>query len=103
VCMGFGSMSSYNGDHAAECVVGALQKTNSRGILLTGWGSPCEAPLPDSVFQLDQAPHEWLFPKMSAVIHHGGAGTSAAALRAGIPSIVVPFFADQFFWGTLLH
>jgi sterol 3beta-glucosyltransferase len=49
---------------------------------------------------IDSAPHDWLFPKMAAVVHHGGAGTTAAALRAGIPSVVIPFFADQFYWGS---
>jgi sterol 3beta-glucosyltransferase len=103
VCIGFGSMSGHNPDHATACVLDALRLTKSRGILLTGWGGTCGMSLPDEVLQLDAASHEWLFPKMCAVIHHGGAGTTAAALRAGVPSIVVPFFGDQFFWGTLLH
>jgi UDP:flavonoid glycosyltransferase YjiC (YdhE family) len=48
---------------------------------------------------IGSAPHTWLFPRMAAVVHHGGAGTTAAGLRAGVPSIVVPFFGDQPFWG----
>jgi sterol 3beta-glucosyltransferase len=48
---------------------------------------------------IDAAPHDWLFPQMAAVVHHGGAGTTAAGLRAGIPSIICPFFGDQPFWG----
>jgi len=48
---------------------------------------------------IDSVPFDWLFPQMAAVVHHGGAGTTAAGLRAGVPSILVPFFADQFFWG----
>ncbi len=59
--------------------------------------------LPDHVFQIDAAPHDWLFPRTAAVVHHGGAGTTAAGLRAGVPSIVVPFFADQDFWGERVH
>ena len=55
--------------------------------------------LPDHVFLLHSVPHDWLFPQMAAVVHHGGAGTTAAALRAGVPSVVVPFFGDQPFWG----
>jgi sterol 3beta-glucosyltransferase len=51
------------------------------------------------VFGIESIPHDWLFPRMSAVVHHGGAGTTAAALRAGVPSVVLPFFADQPFWG----
>ena len=55
--------------------------------------------LPDNVFMLESVPFSWLFQHVAAVIHHGGAGTTAAGLRAGIPSIIIPFFGDQFFWG----
>jgi len=61
------------------------------------------ADLPESVFAIDFAPHEWLFPRMAAVVHHGGAGTTAAGLRAGRPSVITPFFADQNFWGRRVH
>ncbi len=57
------------------------------------------ADTPSSVYVLDAAPHEWLFPQMAAVVHHGGAGTTAAGLRAGVPSLICPFFGDQPFWG----
>jgi sterol 3beta-glucosyltransferase len=55
--------------------------------------------LPDEIFFLENAPHSWLFPKMSVVVHHGGAGTTAEGLRAGIPSIIIPHSNDQFAWG----
>jgi sterol 3beta-glucosyltransferase len=55
--------------------------------------------VPDSVFVIDSVPHAWLFPRAAAVVHHGGAGTTAAGLRAGVPSVIVPFFGDQPFWG----
>ena len=58
--------------------------------------------LPDNVHMISSIPHSWLFPKMAAVVHHGGAGTTAAGLRAGIPSIIVPFMGDQAFWGQQL-
>jgi len=58
----------------------------------------CLGCLPEWAFKLESAPHDWLFPSMGAIIHHGGAGTTASALRAGVPSIVMPFFGDQFFW-----
>ena len=61
------------------------------------------ADLPDDVFKMNDVPHDWLFPRAAAVVHHGGAGTTAAGLRAGVPSIVVPFFADQDFWGQRVH
>src|SRR5262249_37705269 len=69
-----------------------------RGILLTGWGGLSEQALSDDVFVMASAPHDWLFPYTTAVVHHGGAGTGAAVMRAGVPSIVVPFMGDQPFW-----
>ena len=65
-----------------------------------GWAHlGADSELPDDVFRLTEAPHAWLLPRAAAIVHHGGAGTTAAALRAGIPSVVVPFFGDQAFWG----
>jgi len=82
-----------------QMILDALRQTGQRGLLLTGWGGIVQTDLPDTVFLLNSVPHSWLFPKMAAIVHHGGAGTTAAALRAGIPSVVVPFFGDQPFWG----
>ena len=56
-------------------------------------------PVPESVFVLGSAPHDWLFPRMAAVVHHGGAGTTAEGLRAGVPTVIIPFAVDQPFWG----
>src|SRR5690606_32543398 len=70
-----------------------------RGVLATGWGGLASTQVPDNVFVLDAAPHDWLFPRMAAVVHHGGAGTTGAGLRAGVPSVICPFFGDQPFWG----
>jgi len=58
---------------------------------------------PNQVFFLENAPHDWLFPKMKAVVHHGGAGTTSSGFRAGTPQWVIPHFADQFFWGERVH
>lgn len=99
VYIGFGSMSGENPIQFTKIIIEALKQTDQRGILLTGWGGLAQMDLPDRVFLLDSAPHDWLFPKMAAIIHHGGAGTTAAALKAGVPSVVVPFFGDQPFWG----
>lgn len=95
----FGSISGQDPARSAEIVIEALRKTGERGILVTGWGGLEATDLPNSVLQIRAAPYEWLFPRSSAVVHHGGAGTTAAGLRAGKPSIVCPFFGDQPFWG----
>jgi sterol 3beta-glucosyltransferase len=67
-------------------------------VLVTGWGGLNSIDLPDSVYQIDAVPHDWLFPQMAAVVHHGGAGTTGAGLHAGVPSIITPFSVDQPFW-----
>jgi sterol 3beta-glucosyltransferase len=103
VYVGFGSMAGRNPARLSNIVVEALQRANVRGIIATGWGGLKTESLPDSVLKIDQAPHEWLFPRMAAIVHHGGAGTTAAALRAGKPSIIVPFFGDQPFWAKRVH
>lgn len=103
VCIGFGSMHSENRDQLTKLVVRALVSARQRGILLTGWGGLARPDIPDAAYSLESAPHDWLFPRMLAVVHHGGAGTTAAALRAGVPSIIAPFFGDQMFWGTRVH
>jgi sterol 3beta-glucosyltransferase len=103
VYVGFGSMSGRDPERLARTVVEALQIAGLRGIIATGWGGLKAGDLPDTIFAIDEAPHAWLFPRMAAVVHHGGAGTTAAGLRAGKPTIVVPFFADQPFWGSRVH
>lgn len=99
VYVGFGSMVDHEREEISRTVIAALEKSNRRGVLLGGWGALGSGNLPSSILRVDEIPHEWLFPHMVAVVHHGGAGTTAAALRAGVPSVVVPSFGDQFFWG----
>ena len=99
VYIGFGSMMSSNPEERTELVLKALAKAGKRGILLTGWGGLSNTDLPDDVFKIESIPHDWLFPQMAAIVHHGGAGTTSAGLRAGVPTIITPFFADQPFWG----
>lgn len=103
VYVGFGSMTGLTGQQRANTVVQALKRAGQRGLLASGWGGLKTSDLPPTVFMLDQAPHDWLFPRMSAVVHHGGAGTTAAGLRAGKPTVIVPFIADQPFWGRVVH
>ncbi len=98
VYVGFGSMISRDMDAVTTTVLEALARTGQRAVLLGGWGGLGRADLPATVLRIDAAPHDWLFPRMAAVVHHGGAGTTAAALRAGTPMVVVPFAADQAFW-----
>jgi UDP:flavonoid glycosyltransferase YjiC (YdhE family) len=99
ICVGFGSMPSPDPAALTREVVRSLELAGQRGILLSGWGALAGVELPNSVFALEAAPHDWLYPRMAAVVHHGGAGTTSAALRAGVPSVVLPFIADQVFWG----
>lgn len=99
VYIGFGSMSNRNPEKTADLVIQALAHTKQRAVLLSGWGGLQKNNVPDSIFMIDSIPHSWLFPRVSAVIHHGGASTVAAGLRAGVPSVIIPFFGDQPFWG----
>jgi sterol 3beta-glucosyltransferase len=101
--VGFGSMASENPERMTGIVLEAIRRTGQRAILASGWGGLRGSALPPSVHAVDFVPHDWLFPRVAGAIHHGGAGTTAAALRAGVPSFIVPFFADQFFWGNRLH
>jgi sterol 3beta-glucosyltransferase len=100
VYVGFGSMAGKDPARLTKIVLEALQEAAVRGILASGWGGLAAQDLPESVFQIDHAPHDWLFPRMSAVVHHGGAGTTAAGLRAGRPAVVCPFMGDQPFWAS---
>lgn len=107
VYLGFGSMPSNNPQDLTKTVLAALGQTGQRAILATGWGGLSRETLPtglsDTVFLIDKAPHSWLFPQCSGVVHHGGAGTTHEALRWGRPSLVCPVFGDQPFWGQRVH
>ena len=96
---GFGSMTNREPAELARSVVHALALTGQRAVVLTGWGGLSAAELPREICAVDWVPFDWLFPRVAAVVHHGGAGTTAASLRAGVPTVIVPFFLDQFYWG----
>ncbi len=98
VYVGFGSMPSTDPVQATEIVIRALTQVGQRGVLSTGWHGLARRQNSDEFFFVDDVPHDWLFPQMAAAVHHGGMGTMAAALRAGIPSITVPTAADQPLW-----
>lgn len=101
--VGFGSMASGDSTLLTRSVLEAIRRTGLRAIFSSGWGGLKTESLPANVLPVGHVPHDWLLPRVSMAVHHGGAGTTAAVLRAGIPSIIVPFFADQFFWGQLVQ
>ena len=99
VYIGFGSMAGSRPEQMAALVIDALARCGRRGVLMTGWGGLRLPSTAEHVFALESAPHAWLFPHMAAVVHHGGAGTTAEGIRAGVPSILIPHAFDQTFWG----
>jgi sterol 3beta-glucosyltransferase len=103
ICVTFGSMIHRNSDRIAESVIRSIRGSGQRAVILTGWGDWKVKQSSQDIFFADTIPHDWLLPRCKAVIHHGGAGTTAAGLRAGIPNIVVPFGGDQTFWGQRVH
>ena len=100
VYVGFGSMGGFDKDRLLATVVKAIN--GRRALFFLGWSGIDPASLPDNFFVIGSTPHNWLFPRVSMVIHHGGAGTTHTASRAGVPSIVIPFTGDQFFWAKRL-
>lgn len=100
VCIGFGSMVEQARRQLEETILEALAAGGQRAVILGGWSDLGSRELPNSIFRLEAVPHDWFFPRVAAVIHHGGAGTTAAGLRAGRSSVIVPSFGDQFFWGA---
>lgn len=98
IYVGFGSMVSRKPEETTRIILDALKQSGQRGVVAAGWGALSQLDLPDAVFLIESVPHDWLFPKMAAVVHHGGAGTTGAGLGVGVPSIVVPFGGDQPFW-----
>jgi UDP:flavonoid glycosyltransferase YjiC (YdhE family) len=97
ISIGFGSMGDHDPRRTTRALIEALD--GRRAVLLSGWAGLGDAALPSHVFLARSAPHARLLPRVAIAIHHGGAGTTAAAARAGVPQIVVPHVADQFYWG----
>lgn len=102
VTIGFGSMTPQDGEWLSGLVLDACERTESRAILLQGWGDLGRTALPSWAHREQEVPHSWLYQRSSAIVHHGGAGTTGAAVRSGVPSIVVPLGFDQQFWGSRL-
>ena len=99
VCVTFGSMVNRRANRIHEITLAALKQTGQRSVVVRGWGAAGPDQPGDDRLYLDDAPYDWLFPRCKIILHHGGAGTTSAALRLGLPSVVVPHAADQAFWG----
>ncbi|KAF3942031.1 hypothetical protein ABW19_dt0200868 [Dactylella cylindrospora] len=107
VYIGFGSIVVADPQALTQTVVDAVVKADVRCLLSKGWSdrlgrkdaSAPEIPLPDCILPIKATPHDWLFKHIDAAVHHGGAGTTGASLRAGLPTVISPFFGDQFFFG----
>lgn len=101
VTVGFGSMVDEDSMTLSKTIEEALEKSDQRAVLVGGWGG-----LKSSTSRhlcIDSVPYDWLYPHVSEAVYHGGAGTTAAALRAGIPQVIVPFFGDQQWWSRLAY
>lgn len=103
VFVGFGSMSGSDPKTAAAVVAEAVRRAGARVVLATGWGGLDAGGLPDEVFVVEEVPYERLFPRVAAVVHHGGAGTTGTASASGRPQVVCPFVADQPFWARRMQ
>ncbi|ONK71017.1 uncharacterized protein A4U43_C04F3860 [Asparagus officinalis] len=104
IYIGFGSMPLEDGKRTMNIILEALKETGQRAIIGRGWGDlGISSDIPADVYLIEDCPHDWLFPQCAAVVHHGGAGTTATGLRSGCPTTIIPFFGDQFFWGDRIH
>jgi len=104
VYIGFGSIVVENPNLLTRTIFDAVAMSGVRALVSKGWGGlgADAVGIPQNVFMLGNCPHDWLFNHVSAVVHHGGAGTSAAGIKCGKPTVVVPFFGDQQFWGSMI-
>jgi sterol 3beta-glucosyltransferase len=103
VYVGFGSVPADDAQRLTSVALEALAYAEQRGVLVTGQGDLQDGEITPDLYLASAIPHDWLFPRVAAAVHHGGAGTTAAALRAGIPSVIVPFGLDQSFWARRLQ
>lgn len=103
VYIGFGSIVVDDPNAMTAMIFEAVKKTGQRALVSKGWGGlgADEFGVPEGVFMLGNCPHDWLFKRVSCVVHHGGAGTTATGIYAGRPTVVIPFFGDQPFWGAM--
>lgn len=102
IYIGFGSIVVDDADRFTQMIFEAVELAGVRAVVSKGWGGLGGDQVPENIFMLDNTPHDWLFPKVKACVIHGGAGTTAIAVKCGKPTMVVPFFGDQHFWGAML-
>ncbi|KAJ9668503.1 hypothetical protein H2201_001551 [Coniosporium apollinis] len=104
VYIGFGSIVVDDPNAMTKLIFDAVKLTGQRALVSKGWGGigADELGIPEGVLMLGNVPHDWLFKHVSCVVHHGGAGTTSAGIAAGRPTVVVPFFGDQPFWGAMV-
>jgi len=102
IFLGFGSMIIKDTRRVADMIKRAVVQADCRMVVQSSWSNIDVSGEP-RCFNIGPCPHDWLLPQTSAVIHHGGAGTTAAGLRHGLPTLVCPFFGDQFFWGEMVR
>ncbi|KAK8041791.1 Sterol 3-beta-glucosyltransferase [Apiospora rasikravindrae] len=102
IYIGFGSIVVDDADKFTEMIFEGVKKAGVRALVSKGWGGLGGENTPDNIYMLENTPHDWLFPKVQACVIHGGAGTTAIALKCGLPTMVVPFFGDQHFWGSMI-
>lgn len=98
IYIGFGSMTGFAAEELADLAARAAALAKVRAVVASGWAGLAPKPS-DTIYVIDEVPHEWLFPRVAAVVHHGGVGTFAEGLRAGKPTVIAAFFGDQPFWG----
>jgi len=103
IYVGFGSSVGPDPGRLGAAVVEAVREAGVRAVIATGWDGLGDVEGGDETMVIERAPHRWLFPRVAAVVHHGGAGTTAAGLLAGRPTVVCPFQGDQHFWGAAVH
>ncbi|KAJ3037692.1 hypothetical protein HDV00_001414 [Rhizophlyctis rosea] len=109
IYIGFGSITGYDPKKLTSAVLEGVRQAGVRAIISKGWAGlgasdgAVAPPQDPNIYFIGDCPHDWLFQHVAAVCHHGGAGTLSAGLRCGKPTIVVPFFGDQFFWGAMVY
>jgi vancomycin aglycone glucosyltransferase len=103
VYLGFGSVTDGAPERTTRLLLDAVAQAGVRAVVSRGWGGLGQGPLPAGVLAVGPTPHAALFPRMAAVVHHGGAGTTHAAARAGVPQVVVPHFFDQYYFASRVH